>query len=152
MEIIITKGNNRNTLTCKRENNTTTSLNLGPDLPNHDIAHYVIETKFNMKKGFYGAIKSGMSIEELSDKNTIKKLGSESWLAEIMTRNLQGIGSGAVAIEQFIALVKWEAKGFKNMTIPEMDINMIKDLKTEFDYLCDRWDKIPEGAQLNLTF
>ena len=76
MEIIITKGKDRNTLTCKRNNNTSTSYSLGPDLPNHDIAHYVVEKKFDLQKGFYGNIKSGMSIEELSDKLNYKRFRS----------------------------------------------------------------------------
>ena len=113
MEIIITKGKGRNILTCKRFDGSYTSKNLGPSFPDHDIAHYVVEKKFNLKKGFYGQIKSGISISQLSDKDIIKTLGPEAWLAEIMTRNLQSINSGGALMEQYIDLVKWELKNFK---------------------------------------
>jgi len=33
-----------------------------------------------------------MTITELSDKEIIKNLDSETWLSEIMARNLQSIG------------------------------------------------------------
>ena len=107
MEIIITKGKNRNTLTCKRKDGTLTSVNLGPNIPNHDIAHYVVEKEFKLENGFYGKVKSGMTIEELSDKEIIRNLDSETWLSEIMARNLQSIGSGAAKTEQFIELMNY---------------------------------------------
>lgn len=55
-----------------------------------------------MTNGFYGLLKSGMSITELSDKNIIKELDSDIWLSEIMARNLQSIDSGASRVEQYI--------------------------------------------------
>ncbi|SNR14662.1 hypothetical protein [Tenacibaculum jejuense] len=152
MEIIITKGKDRNTLTCQRENKTFTSYNLGPNLPNHDIAHYVIEKKFQFNKGFYGNIKSGMSIEELSDKEIIKNLEQEALLAEIMTRNLQAIGSGAAKIDDYISLVTWEANNLNNVQIPELNLKIIEELKIEFDHLCTQWEAISEGDQLKLSF
>lgn len=152
MEIIITKGKDRNTLTCKRNNNTSTSYSLGPDLPNHDIAHYVVEKKFDLQKGFYGNIKSGMSIEELSDKEIIKDLDPEALLAEIMTRNLQAIGSGAADVDQYINLAQWEADTLNNVRVPEMTSTDIENIKTEFNQLCNEWDLIPENGKLQLTF
>jgi len=77
MDIVITKGKSRNNLTCKRDDGTFTSTNLGPNIPYHDIAHYVVEKTFSMENGFYGKVKLGMSIEELSDKEIIKTLDSE---------------------------------------------------------------------------
>jgi len=132
MEIIITKGKNRNILTCKRKNGSLTSVNLGPDLPNHDIAHYVVEKQFNLQNGFYGKIKSGMTIEGLSDKEIIKNLDSETWLSEIMARNLQSIGSGAGRIEQFIELINWEAQNIKGIQVPTMSLTEIKKMKMDF--------------------
>lgn len=152
MEIIITKGKTRNTLTCKRVDGSSTSENLGPDFPNHDIAHYVVEKKFNMKNGFYGNIKAGMSITQLSNKEVIKNLDSESWLAEIMTRNLQSISSGAATIEEYIDLVAWEVESYKKINLPNLVLNDVKEMKTEFDQLCEKWNLISENEQLSLTF
>jgi len=152
MKIIITKGKNRNILTCKRENGTLTSTNLGPDIPNHDIAHYVVEKQFKLENGFYGKIKSGMTIEELSDKEIIKQLDSETWLSEIMARNLQSIGSGAATTEQFIELIHWEAQNIKGIQVPHMNLTDIEKMKTDFDQLCDDWSMVPENGALKLIF
>ncbi len=152
MEILITKGKNRNTLTCKRRYGTITSMNLGPDIPNHDIAHYVVEKEFKLENGFYGNVKSGMPIEDLSDKEIIKNLDSETWLSEIMARNLQSIGSGAAKTEQFIELVNWETQNSKEMKIPNMSLITVKKMKADFDQLCKKWGLIPENGELKLIF
>ena len=152
MEITIIKGKNRNTLTCKRKDGTLTSMNLGPDIPNHDIAHYIVEKEFKLENGFYGKVKSGMTIEELSDKEIIKNLGSETWLSEIMARNLQSIGSGAVKTEQFIELINWEAQNINGIEIPNMSLTIIEKMKSDFDHLCEKWNLIPEGGKLKLVF
>ncbi|WP_378187553.1 hypothetical protein ACE939_04320 [Aquimarina sp. W85] len=152
MEIIITKGKNRNTLICKRNDETLTSVNLGPDIPHHDIAHYVVEKEFKLENGFYGKIKSGMTVEELSDKEIIQNLGSETWLSEIMARNLQSMGSGAIKIEQFIELIHWEAKTTDRVKVPNMNLTDIKRMKSEFDRLCKKWNSTPENGELTLVF
>lgn len=153
MEIIITKGKNRNTLTCKRADGSATSVNLGPDIPNHDIAHYVVEKIVNLENGFYGNIKSGMTLDELSDKDIIKTLDSEAWLSEIMTRNLQSIGSGAVKTEEYIGLIRWEIENSKKgINIPNIDLTDVKKMKAEFNLLCKKWSSIPENETLTLIF
>ena len=150
MEIIITKGKNRNTLTCKRKDGTLSSVSLGPDIPNHDIAHYVVEKEFKMVKGFYGKVKSGMTIEELSDKEIIRNLGSETWLSEIMARNLQSLGSAAVTTEQFIEIINWEAQNLSGIRVPNMNLRDIEKIKSKFDKLCEKWNLIPENGELKL--
>jgi len=152
MEILITKGKNKNTLTCKRNDGTFTTSTLGPDIPNHDIAHYVVEKEFNLENGFYGKIRSGMTIEELSNKEIIKKLDSETWLSEIMARNLQSISSGAVNPEQFIELIKWEAQNIDGIKVPNINLTDVKKIKAEFDQLCEKWNLIPENGDLKLIF
>ena len=152
MEIIIKKGKNRNTLICRRKEGTQTSVNLGKDIPNHDLAHYVVEKQFNLKKGFYGKIKLGMTIEELSDKEIIRSLDAETWLSEIMARNLQSIGSGAVKVEEFIVLVNLEAQNNKGIRLPEMNVEDVKKMKHQFEELCEKWSMIPESGALELIF
>lgn len=152
MEITITKGENRNTLTCKRKDGTFTSVNLGPNTPIHDIAHYVVEKEFKLKNGFFGMINSGMTIEELSNKEIIRNLGCDTWLSEIMTRNLQALGSGAAKPEQFIALINWEAQNINGLKIPTMNLKRIEKMKSEFDILCKKWNLITENKSLTMNF
>jgi len=152
MKIIITKGKTRYTLTCKRKDGTLTSINLGPNIPKHDIAHYIVEKQFKLENGFYGKVKSGNTIEELSDKEIIQNLGSETWLSEIMARNLQSIVSSAAKTEQYIELVNWEAKNISEIKVPIMNLTDIEKMKSEFDQLCEKWNLIPENGELKLIF
>ncbi|APZ47417.1 hypothetical protein BW723_14485 [Polaribacter reichenbachii] len=152
MEIIITKGKNRSTLSCIRKDGSNTSQNLGPDFPNHDIAHFIVEKEFKLENGFYGKIKSGKTIAELSDKETIKTLGAETWLSEIMARNLQAVGSGAVNIDEYIEIVHWEAKSINGIKVPAMHLSDIKNMKQDFDQLCKDWNAMAENDQLRLNF
>jgi hypothetical protein len=152
MKITITKGKNRNMLTCERKDGSKTSAAIGADIPNHDIAHFVVETKFKLENGFYGKIKSGMTIAELSNKEVIKNLGMETWLSEIMARNLQSISSGASTIEQYIELVNWETKIINGIEMPNLNLTIVEEIKSDFEQLCKKWNSIPENGQLNLVF
>lgn len=152
MKIIITKGKSRTTLTCKRQDSSYTSVNLGPNLPNHDIAHYVVEKAFQLPNGFYGQVKAGMALEDLSDPAIIRTLAPEVWLSEIMARNLQALGTGAANAEQFIELVNWEAQTMDNIQVPMMSLAMVETIKNDFEALCQRWQLIPENGSLHLDF
>ena len=139
-------------LTCKRKDGTLTSANLGTSISNHDIAHYIVEKEFKLENGFYGKLKSGMTIEELSNKEIIKNLDSETWLSEIMARNLQAIAFGAAKTKEFIQLIHWEAKNINGVKVPEMKLVAIEKMKSDFDQLCEKWNLIPENGELRLIF
>lgn len=151
MEIRIVKDNRRNVLSCIREDGSTTSISLGPDLPNHDMAHFVVESYFGLKQGFYGMIQSGMTIEDLSNKEIIKTLGKESWLAEILARNLQALGSGSSMVEEFISLVIWETNTM-SIQPPKIEVSDVKKIKFNFDKLCEQWVQLSDQDCLSLTF
>ena len=152
MKIEITRQTGRSRLTCRREDGSFTSENLGPDFPIHDLAHYVVETKFDLPDGFYGHIRSGMSIQELSDKAVIKKLGMGSWLAEILTRNLQALTSGACRPEEYLELVEWEIASMGEVDIPAMSLPDILEMKAQLEALAVRWDRLRDGETLTLNF
>lgn len=152
MEIILTKGKNRNTLTCKRQDGSFTSVSLGPNAPNHDFAHFIAENKFKLEKGFFGSIKAGKSIAELSDSILIQDLSPETWLSEILARNLQSLRSGAVEIEQFVEIIKWESEKISGIKVPEMNFEDVSEMKQDFDSLCKKWNLIRENEEMKLLF
>jgi len=152
MKVTITKKADRNILTCQRNDGSFTQSHLGPDFPNHDIAHFVIEKHFNLQKGFFGLIKSGHSIEQLSDKEVIKTLDREIWLSEVLSRNLQSLGSGIGTAQEYLDIVEWETKAIGN--IPQMEIlpETIEQIKINFDQLWNEWDNLPDEGTLSLHF
>lgn len=152
MEIILTKGKNRNTLTCIRQDGSDTSVNLGPNVPNHDFAHFITENIFKLEKGFFGNIKAGKSIAELSNSKLIQDLSPETWLSEILARNLQSLRSGGVEIEQFAEIIKWESKKINGIKVPEMSFEDVREMKQGFDNLCEKWSLICENKEMKLLF
>ncbi|MEE9364502.1 MAG: hypothetical protein V3U92_18025 [Cellulophaga sp.] len=61
-------------MTCKRQDGSVTSVSLGPNVANHDLAHYIAENKFKLKNGFFGNIKAGKSIADLYNSELIQDL------------------------------------------------------------------------------
>jgi hypothetical protein len=108
MEVRLTKNERRHKLTCLRSDGSQTTANLGPGLPYHDLAHFVVEERFRIQRGFFGNIAAGYSIESLSDKDVIMTLGSESWTAEVLARAVGSLATGACSAEQFSVLVNEE--------------------------------------------
>ena len=152
MRIEIQKGNGRNLLRCIRRDNTIEVADLGPSLPYHDIAHFVVETEMSFHRGFYGNIQSGMSIAELNNKEIIKGLPGESWLAEIMTRNLQAIASGAARAEEYIELVGWEISTMNGVDPIELRLGNVQRMFERYTAYVKQWKNLLEGDALVLEF
>ena len=72
MKIKLTKKGDRNQLVCTRSDGSYVSANLGQSLPYHDLAHFVIEKKLQLKHGFFGNVSNGYSILQLSEKETVQ--------------------------------------------------------------------------------
>ncbi|HTA82002.1 MAG TPA: hypothetical protein VK783_03660 [Bacteroidia bacterium] len=153
MIIKITKKLNRNILLCTRADGSFTSANLGAQLPFHDIAHYVTERKLGVKNGFYSLILQGETIERLSDKEVIKSLGVDSWLAEIFARALGALYTGACSIEQFIPLVYTEMSNRGQAdSISVYNEDTVLEMYEEYKTLLDKWRELPDGGSIEMIF
>ena len=139
-------------MTCIRQDGSSTSVNLGPNVPNHDFAHFIVENKFKLIEGFFGNIKAGKTIAELSDSELIKDLSPETWLSEILARNLQSLRSGALEIAQFAEIVKWESEKINGIVVPKMDFEDVREMKQDFDNLCEKWDLIQESEEMKILY
>ena len=148
---IINKGN-RNQLICKRHDETTEIVNLGPDLPFHDIAHFVVEQQLNLQRGFYGNINNGYTVKQLSDKEIIKTLPVESAVSEIVTRALQSLSTGSCSISQFKDLIAEEFSIWSiNYSIALYE-EEIRKMLTNYQNLVEQWNQLNEGESLDLEF
>lgn len=152
MQVNITKKNNRNLLTCVRPDGSIVQSNLGPKLPFHDIAHLVVENTLNLNGGFYGNILKGYSVEQLSDKQIIKSLPPQAWFAEITTRALQSLSSGACKVNQFTDMVQTELQQFSIDFTINLTTDIIEKMQTEYNALMQQWQALPEGETLKLNF
>src|SRR5687768_11623932 len=103
----INKGT-RNLLICERKDATVEIADIGPALPSHDIAHFIVERALKLQHGFYGNIYNGYTVKELSEKEIIKSLNIEAGVAEITTRALQSLSTGACTVHEFTELIEEE--------------------------------------------
>jgi hypothetical protein len=146
MRIRITKEHGGNRLICTRRDGSHTQGPIGPSLPYHDLAHYVVERELRMSEGFYGQIASGRSIEELNDPAVIRSLPPQVWEAEVITRTLQGLGNGAVEQSEFRASVEAELQRVPHGITDGTGTRMLNT----YIHLLNTWEQVAEGAALEL--
>jgi hypothetical protein len=151
MKITITRKENRNLLECTREDGSRVSAGLGPGLPHHDLAHYVIERKLQLAGGFFGKLAEGFTVAQLSDREVIRTLGREAMIAEVVTRALQSLYSGACRPEQFLDLVNAELSqwGIAALAIEPATIDA---MLIEYRGLLVQFGALRNGQSLALDF
>ena len=151
MQITITRKGARNQLACVRPNGTSEVADLGPNLPHHDLAHFVVERAFDLTDGFFANIARGYSPAQLSDKHVIKSLGPEPYRAEILARALGSLATGACAPEQFEELVNAE---LTRLSLAPMRIPAhVRDaMAAEFQTLRNHYAQLQDGESLKLDF
>ncbi len=137
-------------LVCARPDGTTAVADLGPSLPYHDLAHFVVERTFGLKDGFFGNIARGYTPAQLSDKEVILRLGVQPYRAEILARALGSMATGACAPEQFEELVNAELSRLSlsmRIAADTRDAMMV-----EFKSLIDKYGGLLDGDSMTLLF
>jgi hypothetical protein len=151
VKVTITRRGSRHQLTCTRADGTCDIADLGPALPHHDLAHFVIERRLGLNGGFFGRIAAGWSAAQLSDKEIIRNSPPEAMVAEVFARALQSLSSGACTSAQFAELVNAELSA---QSIPALaiDVDVIDAMLAEFRELQARFGALQAGEALQLEF
>ncbi|HYG52781.1 MAG TPA: hypothetical protein VD905_17880 [Flavobacteriales bacterium] len=152
MKIQIVHKGNRNQLICEKKDGTVERADLGPKLPYHDIAHFVVEHQLKFKNGFYGNIYNGYSVKQLSDKEIIRKLPAESTVSEITTRALQSLAAGACTVEQFTEIIHQEFTRYAINFPLALDEKTIRQMLWEYENLVAQWEQLKDDQGLELHF
>ena len=151
MRITISKKDRRNQLACWRTDGSCESADLGPSLPHHDLAHFVVERRLNLVDGFFGRIARGYSVAQLSQKETIQSSPPESLVAEVAARALQSLSSGACQQDQFAELVNTELLKW-GASLIEVSLAQTTEMLSEFQELVDRYETLCIGETMQLEF
>ena len=151
MRIRITRKGSRNLLHCTRVDGSVASADLGPNLPHHDLAHFVVERAFGLQDGFFGNIQRGYTPAQLSDKEFIRQLGVEPYRAEILARALGSMATGACTSDQFEELVNTELSrcSLSTMHIPA---DVLEAMMAEFQGLLSTYRGLQDGEGMALDF
>ena len=150
MHIKIYNRGTRNQLICDRHDGSVEIADIGPLLPHHDIAHYIVERQLQLKQGFYGNIYRGLTVAQLSDKEVIRTLPQEAMVSEVVTRALQSLGGGACRLDQFQDLIGLELGQMGWVLERPLEKAEIEQMMAEYLGLLEEWDRLREGEALVL--
>ena len=152
MNIIFTPKGGRTRVLCRRADGTFTSADLGPSLPAHDFAHLIVERTLRLPSGFFVNIAKGYSIQQLSDAATIRLLGADLYVAEILARALGSLATGACTVEQFRELVGTEL-GQMGLSVPgDLSIELAMRMLEELQSMVRRFAELAPGESMELQF
>lgn len=152
MKITFTKKAHRTRLICEREDGSLVMADLGPQIPYHDLAHFVVEQKLGMQKGFFGYVRSGYTVEELSRKEVIQSLDPQVWQSEIVTRALGSLSTGACTTEQFSELVNTELRQFEWPVLDNLNAELIEEMLGSFRGLMETYNALEDGESMSLVY
>lgn len=150
MNILLSHKNGRNRLTCLRDDGTSTSADLGPSLPAHDLAHLIVERRLSLTSGFFICIARGYSIQQLSDAATIRSLGAEPYVAEILARGVGSLLTGACTPEQLPELVGTELAQMGLPVPAGISAASAREMLADLKELLERFRALPPGESLHL--
>jgi len=152
MKVIFTKKSGRTRMSCRRGDGTFTSADVGPSLPAHDFAHFIVERTLELPTGFFKNVARGYSLDQLSDPATIRSLGREPYVAEVLARALGELVTGACKCEQFPDRVATEL-GQMGLEVPVgVSSEGAERMLIELQGLMRRFDEVRLGESMELEF
>lgn len=153
MRIRFKKGNNRATLTCLRDDGTSTWATARPGLVEHDLVHYAVETTLGYDRAFYGAVARGRDLDALGtvDPQVGRKRRptGQAHHAEHLVSLLQADRRGGVFEDVYAALAEARTRGAVPPDVTDARLDRARRRAAE---LLRRWAELPAGATLELPF
>ena len=145
-------------LTCLREDGSSTWMHERPGFVYHDLAHYAAETAFGYRFGFFGLVRSGWDLSSADfgrDPVTHERfpwpdptgapVEPVEYVVSLLQRERGGYG---VTQDDFHDAMRLYV-GDSHPPIPDDRLaaarQALRDLYT-------RWDEVPPGESLELTF
>ena len=150
MKIKLKKRRNGAQLVCERSDGSVELADVGPSLPNHDLAHFVAERCLEMKDGFYGNVEQGYSLSQLGNKDVIRTLGAESWQAEVVARAVGSLATGACTADQFAELINTELRQLRLPLLDGLNATLADAMLAEFRQLAGSYEALNVGESLEL--
>ena len=153
MRIRFKKGNNHDTLTCLRDDGTSTWAAARPGRIEHDLVHYALETTLGYDRAFYGAIAQGRDLEAFGTvdpqlgrkRRPTKQAQYAEHLVLLLEANLRGTIFGDVRD----ALVEAHARG---AVPPDVTYEHFERARQRAVELLRCWAELPARETLELCF
>ena len=152
MDVSITKLHGRSRMICERSDGTRDVASLGPNLPFHDLAHFVAERRLRIRNGLFGHIARGYSTVQLSTPAVIRTLAPEALMAEVVARGVGALATGACTPEQYAPLVNEELVVLGMAPIDGLGPALASAMLDELRLLAQAYAELADGASLKLCF
>ena len=146
-------------LTCTRADGSVTwQRQLGPHgafFPRHDLTHYAVETVLAHPRSFYGLIATGWDISDFGPPWKKGPLTREAGYTELIVGFLDA---------ERASLTRWSADDFNEKAVifyrdhkipdtpPKLSDDDLDRIRARRSELFQRWDAVPSGDALELTF
>jgi hypothetical protein len=155
MLIRITKGRDGpNTLTCIRDDGTTTWAKVQDYFPVHDITHYVVETTLGIPNAFYSLVSDGWDITQFAEKGAGKRIPPQANLVEaLVTRLQQRLMPGSdMSVDSYNEEVQAILEGIDNPERRPVTEEELGAMWTRLRELIAEFKALEPGGSLELTF
>jgi hypothetical protein len=155
MQIRITKGRNGpNTLTCTREDGSSTWVKVQDYFPLHDMTHYVVETTLGISNAFYGLVRDGWDITAFAEKGAGKRLPPEANLVEALVGRLQQemMPNHEFTAESYNEEVLAVLEGIGNPARRPVTQSELDEMRAKLRGLMAEWKSVERGQSIELEF
>ncbi|MFQ5570737.1 MAG: hypothetical protein ACE5G0_13720 [Rhodothermales bacterium] len=154
MQIRFLKGKDKpHTLSCIRADGTRTWTRLYQGFgPQHDLAHYAVETTLGFEHAFYGLLAQGHTIEEFAETDDRRWVGDEALLTEAIVMALQYEVAGSSSAEAFFETVEGACRGLGITVLDTLTPDVADTIRERFSRLRTQWEQTPAGGCLELDF
>ncbi len=156
MFIHITKGEvgKPPTLTCVREDGSRTWQHSSEYFARHDLIHYAVETRLALSEGFFGLVAAGRDLNDFGTRGGMKdhypaELGRAESTAGMITNLLFG---NTPMTDQEMADALQDAFPRLGIAPPPLTAGTVCEIRAHIRELHSRWDALPPGETLELTF
>ena len=155
MRIRITKGRDGpNTLTCIRDDGTSTWAKVQDYFPVHDMTHFVVETTLGIPNAFYSLVRGGWDLSEFTVKGNAAKLPPQANLVEALVGRLQRDlmpGSDFTA-ETYNEEVDAVLAGIGNPERRHVTDAELGEMRARLRELMSKWRGLAPGESIELSF
>jgi hypothetical protein len=149
------KGDKPGTLTCLRDDGTTTWQRSTSYFAYHDLIHYAVETTLGYWNAFLGLVAKGRDLDSFGTKNGVKDVytAEEGW-AENIAGAIQWLTASSSPTLSNEEILTWLVKSAEAQAIspPCITAEQIGQIREKVRMLHARWDGLPPGGVMELTF
>lgn len=152
MRVVFHKGPKENSLSCYREDGSATRAEVGPALPAHDLTHLIVESALGLNGGFFALVRSGRTLQELSDPAVIPTLDAEAHLAEVLARGLGSLVTGACRPDQLAEMLRAELGPQHEEVLAKLTPDAVSQMLGAFGEHLENWKRLSVGESLVVDF